>query len=177
MKQAQRLAAGLLRHGVTEIKSSPQLRARQTAELIAALLGKSVGLMPEFDEVDFGAWSGRTFASLQNDCHWQRWNSSRQACRPPQGETIHELQSRVLAGLLRLAERYPDQRITVVTHAEPIRAAVLHYCGIPLGEFARVDIAPGSRTTLKFDGERGNFSEYIKAEAVMPAADQQMAGI
>jgi broad specificity phosphatase PhoE len=155
IRQAQRLAAVLVRRGVADVKSSPQLRARQTAEPIAAMLGKPVEIMPEFDEADFGAWSGRAFEQLQNDCHWQRWNSDRETCRPPGGETMRALQSRVLAGLSRLAKAHPGRCIAVVTHAEPVRAAILHYRGMSLGEFARVEIDPGSCTTLKFDGERG----------------------
>jgi broad specificity phosphatase PhoE len=171
IRQAQRLAAVLVRRGVTDVKSSPQLRARQTAGPIAAMLGKPVEIMPEFDEADFGAWSGRAFEQLQNDCHWQRWNSDREACRPPGGETMRELQSRVLAGLSRLAKAaHPGQCIAVVTHTEPARAAVLHYRGISLGEFARVEIDPGSCTTLKFDGEQGAIvSEYAHGETMMLA--------
>lgn len=153
--QAERLAAALIQGGVTEVKSSPQIRARQTAEPIAAMLGTPVEIVPEFDEADYGAWSGRTFDSLQNDPSWQRWNSHRDTCRPPGGESMHELQSRVLAGLSRLKKAHPDQCIAVVTHAEPARAAVLYYRVIPLGEFARVRIDPGSCTTLQFDGDHG----------------------
>jgi probable phosphoglycerate mutase len=170
IRQAQRLAAALVRRCVADVKSSPQLRARQTAGPIAAMLGKPVEIMPEFDEADFGAWSGRAFDSLQNDCHWQRWNSDREACRPPGGETMRELQSRVLAGLSRLAKDHPGQCIAVVTHAEPARAAVLHYRGMSLGEFARVEIDPGSCTTLKFDGKQGVIvSEYAHPGAMMLA--------
>ncbi len=170
IRQAQHLAALLVRRGVAAVKSSPQLRARQTAEPIAAMLGKPVDIMAEFDEADFGAWSGRAFEQLQNDSHWQRWNSDRETCRPPGGETMRELQSRVLAGLSRLATAHPGRRIAVVTHAEPARAAVLHYRGISLSEFARVEIDPGSCTTLKFDGEQGAIvSGYARAEAMMLA--------
>src|SRR5258706_343195 len=149
--------------------SAGRCSARQTAEPIAAMVGKPVEIMLEFDEADFGAWSGRAFEQLQNDCHWQRWNSDREACRPPGGETMQELQSRVLAGLSRLAKAHPGQCIAVVTHAEPARAAVLHYRGISLGEFARVEIDPGSCTTLKFDDDGGEISEYVDAEAMMLA--------
>jgi broad specificity phosphatase PhoE len=155
IKQAERLAAALVRSGVTDVKSSPQIRARQTAEPVAAMLGKPAEIVPEFDEADYGAWSGRTFESLQNDPDWKRWNSRRETCRPPGGESMHELQSRVLAGLSRLKKAHPDQCIAIVTHAEPARAAVLHYCGIPLSEFARVRIDPGSCTTLQLDGNHG----------------------
>src|SRR5260370_34830602 len=167
--QALPLAAVLVGRGFADSKWSPQLRAGQTAEPIAAMLGKPVEIMPEFDEADFGAWSGRAFEQLQNDCHWQRWNSDRQACRPPGGETMRELQSRVLAGLSRLAKAHPGQCIAVVTHAEPARAAVLHYRGMSLGEFARVEIDPGSCTPLKFAGGGGVFSEYVDAGAMRVA--------
>jgi broad specificity phosphatase PhoE len=60
--------------------------------------------------------------------------------------------------------------IAVVTHAEPARAAVLHYLGISLGEFARVAIDPGSCMTLQFNGEQGAIvSGYPHAEAMMLA--------
>ena len=83
---------------------------------------------------------------------------------------MRELQNRVLAGLSRLAKAHPGRRIAVVTHAEPARAAVLHYRGIPLGEFARVEIDPGSCTALRFDDEQGvTVSAYAHAEAMMLA--------
>jgi broad specificity phosphatase PhoE len=170
--QAHCLAAALVRRGVTGVKSSPQMRARQTADPVAALIGKPAEIMPEFDEADFGAWSGCAFDSLQNDCQWQRWNSDREASRPPGGEAMRELQSRVLAGLLRLVTAHPGACIAVVTHAEPVRAAMMHYLGIPLGEFTRVEIDPGSCTTIKFDGERGaTVSGYARAEAMMAAPE------
>ncbi len=171
IRQAERLAAALARCGLTDVKSSPQLRARQTAAPIAARLGKQAEIAPEFDEVDFGAWSGRTFDSLQTDPHWRLLNSHREACRPPGGETMQELQTRVCAGLLRLAEAHPGQRVAIVTHAEPIRAAVLRLRGFSLNEFARVHIDPGSCTMLRFDGDRGAVvRENASTEAMMLAA-------
>jgi broad specificity phosphatase PhoE len=169
--QARRLAGALVRFGVTEIKSSPQIRAQQTAEPIAAILGKRTGIVPEFDEMDFGAWSGRTFDSLQYDPGWRRWNSYRETCRPPGGETVQALQSRVLAGLSALEKAHPDQCIAIVSHAEPIRAAVLYYRGISLNEFARVQIDPGSCTTLQLNGGQSTIvRENAPAEAMMLAA-------
>jgi broad specificity phosphatase PhoE len=171
VRQAERLAEALVRHGVIAVKSSPQIRARQTAEPTAAMLGKPAEVVPEFDEADFGSWNGRSFDSLQDDRLWQRWNSHREAVSPPGGETMHELRSRVLTGLSRLASAYRGQCIAVVTHAEPIRAVVLHYRGISLDEFARVQIDPGSCTMVGFDRGRGVIArENANIEAMMLAA-------
>jgi probable phosphoglycerate mutase len=154
IEQAEHLAAGLVRRGVAHVKSSPQLRARQTAQPIASMLGRTTEIMPEFDEMDFGEWTGRTFHSLQDDHHWQRWNSQRETCRPPGGESMRELQTRVLYGLERVAAALAGQCLAIVTHAEPARAAVLHYRGISLGEFARVQIDPGACITMRVEGNK-----------------------
>src|SRR5258708_19816289 len=82
-RQAQRLATVLVRRGVADVKSSPQLRARQTAEPLAAMLGKPVEIIPEFDQADFGPWRGPPFHSPQNNCHSHPWNSPREPSRPP----------------------------------------------------------------------------------------------
>lgn len=170
VEQARRLAVTLTDRGIASVKSSPQPRARQTAETIAARLGKPIEIRPEFDEVDFGAWSGRSFNSLRNDPRWKRWNSEREACRPPGGESLRELQCRVLAGLGRLAAVHPGDCIAVVTHAEPARAAIMHYRGISLREFARVRIDPGSCTTLQLrDGGSAIVRDNEHAGAMMVA--------
>jgi probable phosphoglycerate mutase len=80
-----------------------------------------------------------------------------------------ELQGRVLHGLLTIATRSGGQTIAVFSHAEPIRAALLHYRGMGLGEFTRVPIAVGSLTTLRFDRGVGSIvvhNECLDAEVV-----------
>ncbi len=170
IEQGKRLAAALADRGIAGVKSSPRARARQTAEMIASRLGKSVEIRAEFDETDFGAWSGRSFNSLQDDRRWKRWNCEREACRPPGGESIHELQNRVLAGLGCLAAAHPGASIVVVTHAEPIRAAVMHYRAISYREFARVRIDPGSCTTLRLQDGRGTIVRENEHPDVMMVA-------
>jgi probable phosphoglycerate mutase len=77
----------------------------------------------------------------------------------------------VLAGLSGLEKAHPDQCIAIVSHAEPIRAAVLYYRGISLNEFARVQIDPGSCTTLQLNGGQSTIvRENAPAEAMMLAA-------
>jgi len=52
---------------------------------------------------------------------------------------------RHLEGLRRIEV---DGAVVIVSHAEPIRAALLHYARIPLDNFLSVDIAPASVSTL-----------------------------
>ena len=68
--------------------------------------------------------------------------------RPPNGESMAELQRRIVIHLRAMHDASPDGRIVLVTHAEVIRAAVLHALHMRLDDFARIEIAPASINTL-----------------------------
>ena len=51
----------------------------------------------------------------------------------------------------------------LVSHAEPIRAAVLHYRGLPLDAFAQVRIDPGSITVLRLSDQDGEIADWPDA--------------
>ena len=44
--------------------------------------------------------------------------------------------------------------IVIVTHAEPIRAALMHYLALPLDDFQSVAIDPASVSTVSLMGSR-----------------------
>jgi probable phosphoglycerate mutase len=155
IERSGRLAARLADHGVSHIKSSPRFRALQTARPLALKLRLPIVIMREFDEIDFGDWAGRTFDELRDDPRWARWNAYRGTAAPPRGESMGELQRRVVHGILSLVQAHPNQCVVIVSHAEPIRAAILHFRRIALKEFALVQVDPGSWTTLEFQDERG----------------------
>jgi broad specificity phosphatase PhoE len=152
--QAGRLAARLVREHIDMIQSSPRERARETAAPIGHRCGVRVKVEAALDEIDFGDWTGRPIAALDGDPRWERWNARRSEGRPPCGESMRELQARVIGHLEAIRSAMPNARVVMVSHAEPIRAAILCCLGIPLDDFGRVDIAPASITTIAF-GERG----------------------
>ncbi|CCD99964.1 putative Phosphoglycerate mutase [Bradyrhizobium sp. STM 3809] len=133
------------------IQSSPQLRALQTAGIIAARHRLTVEVAPALDELDAGDWTGRSFAELEADSVWQRWNEKRGSSRPPHGESMAEVQQRIVAHIARLCEQKNGDCIVLVSHAEPIRAAIMHYARIALDDFHSVEVAPASISTLIAD--------------------------
>jgi probable phosphoglycerate mutase len=151
-EQARALARRLAGDRIAAVQSSPRERALETAALIAAPLGLPVDIVPELDEADFGQWAGCSFEQLNRDPRWFAWNSERGTARPPDGETMLELQKRILGHLSRLQEEKAETKVVLVSHAEVIRAALLHFLGIALDGFARVEIAPASISTLLLNG-------------------------
>jgi probable phosphoglycerate mutase len=123
----------------------------QSACILAAHFKLPVEIVPALDELDYGEWTGRSFDDLAGDPRWSRWNGRRGASRPPRGESMRALQRRVVAHLEQLRGDCNAGTIIAVSHAEPIRAALLHYCGRHLDDFLSIEIEPASITTLGMD--------------------------
>lgn len=133
------------------IQSSPQRRAQQSASILASHFGLPVEIVPAVDEIDYGEWTSLAFADLDGDARWNRWNVQRGTSRPPGGESMWALQERVVRHLEQLRRVEANGAIVIVSHAEPIRAALLHYSRIPLDNFLSVDVDPASISTLEVD--------------------------
>jgi broad specificity phosphatase PhoE len=147
--QAERLGRRMAREQFAKIHSSPRERAQQTAAAIAAATGvQSVETAEALDEIDFGEWSGKTFEVLDTDPLWRRWNSLRAMTRTPGGETMLDVQRRVLDFMQEQARNHPEDRLVLVSHADIIKAAVSYFLGLPIDAWSRFDIDPASITTL-----------------------------
>jgi probable phosphoglycerate mutase len=130
------------------LQSSPQRRAQQSASILGWHFGTPVEIVPAVDEVDCGEWTAMEFAALEGDPQWKRWNSRRGGSRPPGGESMRALQRRIVQHLEELRRLDGDRTVVVVSHAEPIRAALLYYSRIRLDDFLSIDVAPASISTL-----------------------------
>jgi probable phosphoglycerate mutase len=146
--QARRVAERLSRERVAAIHTSPLERACETA----APIGERLGLAPEvheaINEIELGEWSGRSFADLQEDPRWQGWNSARSVSRPPGGETMLEVQARVVGHMQRVRAEHGDRAVLLVSHADVIKAALLYCLGMPLDGYRLFDISPASISTV-----------------------------
>jgi broad specificity phosphatase PhoE len=147
-EQAQRVARRLAREEIGAIQSSPLQRTRETAAPIAEAAGLPVDIVPELEEVDTGEWTGRTFDELEGDPRWKQWNQARLVARAPGGENMIEVQRRVVDHLEKTRAARPDGRTAIVSHSDVLRAALLYYLGMSIDEFARIEIGPGSLSTL-----------------------------
>jgi broad specificity phosphatase PhoE len=84
-REAERLAERLEGSSIGALYSSPLERARATAALIAARLRLEVQIADELNEIDFGDWTNRTLADLDELEDWRRFNVFRSGSRVPKG--------------------------------------------------------------------------------------------
>lgn len=159
--QAERVADALAGRPLAAVLSSPQPRARETAAPIAARHGLAVEIEPGLDELDFGAWQGMGFDALEDRADWRAWNRARGiAAGAPGGETMAQVQARVLSVLARARARWPEGELVLAGHQDALRAALLGVLGAPLDLFGRLALAPGGRAVVRL------WDEHAELEAL-----------
>jgi ribonuclease H / adenosylcobalamin/alpha-ribazole phosphatase len=144
--QARRAADRLSGEAVGAVHCSPLERTRETAAIIADRLSVTPIHVDALTEIDFGGWTGRTFEDLDRESDWRRWNHFRTGSRPPGGETMLEAQARALRHIETLT---PGNATVLVSHCDVIRAVLTHWLGMPMDMLLRLEIAPGSISTVE----------------------------
>ena len=150
-EQAERLAWKLLGRGITRIYSSPLERALETAAPIAKALDLKVEVRDALGEVRAGKWTGRRVDELEHDPLWRRFQAFPSGSRAPGGESLAEVQARIVTELECLQARHPEETVAVVSHADIIRAALAYFAGIPADFWQRFEISPASFSILALD--------------------------
>jgi broad specificity phosphatase PhoE len=149
LAKASALAAKLGR--IDAARTSPALRARQTAEALQL----DATIEQSLRDIDLGRWTGRRLDEVgaAEPEAVAAWTTDPEAA-PHGGEAVLDLLGRVASWL---AENGREERRTVaVTHAAIIRAAIVLAIGAGPMSFWRIDIAPLSRVELR--GQSGSWT-------------------
>jgi uncharacterized repeat protein (TIGR03847 family) len=73
--------------------------------------------------------------------------------KPPGGESIDDVQARMVAELESIRRAHPDGLVAVVSHADPLKALISHYLKLDLNRFQSIAICPASVIALFVDVE------------------------
>ena len=149
--QSRALARQLHGEMPARIEASPRKRTRQTAHTIAAAMRREVQIAPELDELDFGSWAGRSFADLEREPEWRLWNRERGSAHTPAGVAIADVQTMLAQYLGNLAQAHPDASVMLVTHAEVIRALLMHALHAPVDHWALYQVPAASVTRMTWE--------------------------
>lgn len=155
-EQCARLAEVFRGEPLRSVWASPAIRARETAEAIAAPHRLDVGVIEALRELDFGELEGRAYdeIAVTDPDLYARWMTAPTTVRFPGGESYSDLQSRVDAGIAALLERHDDGLAVVVTHGGVVRAVLRSVLDFPAERIFRLSVDPAAITTLEWlDGE------------------------
>lgn len=147
--QADATAERLAALPVGAVYTSPIERTRQTAERIAARHGLRVTELPGVIEADYGEWTGGALAELVKTDLWRTVQQSPSRARFPGGESIVAMQARMIEALDGVVRDHAGRLVVVVSHADPIKAAIAHFTGVHLDLFQRIVVSPASITAFE----------------------------
>jgi probable phosphoglycerate mutase len=134
---------------IAAIYASPIERTWQTAAHIADHHAVEVSALDGVIEADYGEWTGGKLADLAKTDLWKTVQRAPSRARFPGGESMTEMQARIVGCLEAVVADHPGDLVVVVSHADPIKAAIAHYTGLHLDQFQRIVVSPASVTAFQ----------------------------
>jgi broad specificity phosphatase PhoE len=147
--------AKLLEHKPSRVLTSDLRRASVSAKRLAEELGASLAVLRDLRERDLGQFDGKRWSELviregelalpflANFCE----------ARPPAGETLAEMQKRVVKAVWAEGRRRQRQTLLYVGHAGPIRAILAHSLQLSLQDVQRFQLDPFSLSIVDVRGD------------------------
>lgn len=140
IEQARRTGVRLSRIRPSRLFSSPLLRARRTAEIIAEQNEGDIAiqLSDRLSEISFGIWEGLTIPEIKeiDGETFEKWRFAPFSCSPEGGESFSEIAARSETFAKEIAEiGLPGEDTFIVAHGgvlRPLIAALLHFNDIDL---------------------------------------------
>jgi broad specificity phosphatase PhoE len=138
--QARRAAEFLSACRLDAVYSSPLLRARRTAEVVAARHGLTVERNDGLTEIDCGEWEGLTWAEVEAR-HPDEFRAF--AADPVEtcylgGENLRTIQQRVAPLIERLLRQNLGRTVAAVAHNMVNRCYLAHLLHVPLADYRRI---------------------------------------
>lgn len=160
--QAESLARLLSCQPIEAVYTSPLLRARQTAQAIAA---ETCPLreVPDLLELSGGEWDGLTFAKVRS------LYPDKRAC-PPGGECDEQGLARALIGFKRILSQ-TEHCAAVVAHGGINRLLLSHYTGSPLSESKQYRMPHAGCCLLLF--EHDAFSRFYPVSCTQSPSENR----
>lgn len=153
-READALARRLNDIPISAIYSSPLERAMETAAAVASCQKLEIHIREELGEVRAGEWTGKSIGDLSKTDDWKQMLSHPVGFHLPGGESIDEVQRRMVAAIDAIVAAHPKEIVAVFSHSDPLKAAIAHYLKMDLNEFNRLTINPAA-VTVFFFGEQG----------------------
>ncbi len=134
---------------VVAVHTSPIVRTRETAAILARPHGLEPVVADGLVEVDYGDWTDRPLAELREEDLWSTIQRAPSRVTFPGGGTIRGMQAAVVEEVERIAAAHgPHDVVLGVSHADVIKALVAHVAGVGLDGFQRFVIGPASTTVV-----------------------------
>jgi len=116
--QIQEKALQLKDKNIDLIFSSDILRTKQTAQIVAQELDLDIKFDQRLRDINLGVFQGKSMKQS-----WAFYNHDMEkkfTIAPPEGESWHDVKTRVLDLLKEIEEKYSQKNILIISHGDPL---------------------------------------------------------
>ncbi len=131
--------------------SSPEIRTKESAEIITKKLSRPVQYMDELQGRKWGDFAGKSWDEVRNFLE-AKTLEERYIFIPPQGESWKQFESRMLGAIHKITHNFPDKNICIVSHGSAIRVLLPKIFGIAVEKSLHVYPEYGSISVVEYDG-------------------------
>ncbi len=119
-------ALSTLPTSITNIYTSPLLRARQTAEILNSQLKAVLSVAEELTEIHMGKLAGKSWEEMESGLELKEKHRTVQFnYRPYGGESVEDVKRRVIRFLKTIKGKHGDNEVLIITHGGMIRLLYL----------------------------------------------------
>lgn len=172
--QAKRLVKPLSEIEINQVISSPIPRCIETITPFLksqSELRNRFEVLPDFQEMDYGDWSGKRLRRLSMKRDWRTIQKSPEKFRFPGGESFIEAANRIENGIKTIRKRYPRQKVLLITHGDIVKMAINSILKGEFQAFQRLVIDPASVSALNLDRNSAllfsNRNFIVKSESAL----------
>jgi broad specificity phosphatase PhoE len=168
--QAAEIARHLGRRPVVHVYSSPLERAQETAAAIAAACGAPVTIDEDLIESSLGAhWEGLSWVEVRTR---RQPELDAYLHRPHEVDFVEEpfdaLGRRMERALRAIAARHEGLEVAVVSHGDPIKAALCRLLGRPIATLHDRKVRTGALVAVELDAGGARVVEEWEPRTAKP---------
>ncbi len=155
VEQMHRLAGVLAEKPVRAVYSSDLIRSRKGAQIISDRLGLAPTVFRSLRERSVGAWEGMTGDEIRERFpdEYRAWRADLLNYRPPGGECLEDVRTRVLPEYGRIVAAHPDEEIAMLLHGGVNRVILADALGLDPLYLFRIDQSFGALNIIDHYGD------------------------
>ena len=142
----------LARHPITACYTSDLTRCVVGADIICASLGIEPVKRSRLREVSIGIWDGLTWDEITGRWpeEWQARLADLVNYRVPRGESLLDVQARVMPEIEEIVQRHQGEEVLVVAHGGVNRIILLNAIGAPLTSMFHIEQSFGCHNIIDY---------------------------
>lgn len=148
-EQSEAIVGKFAQLQISGICGSPLSRCRETAEPLCIDKKLPYNVDERLNEVEYGSWSGRKLAELNEDPLWDAIQKRPNSVVFPQGEAMAGVFDRVTDFLNSMRGLEDEEIVVAFSHGDVIKACIASAYDIPRDAFQRVVIDPAGISLLR----------------------------